>query len=137
MRSKFRIFFASLPVVLFSVSSCHHESFAERSVREAKEYTERFCPHRVDSCTVMDSITYSADDASMHYWYALQRSLDNDSVFSEEFMDRFQQVLEEEVRGSIAKKEYKKRGTTFVHHYRSESTGREYFCLSVAPEDYN
>lgn len=123
--------------LLTLLSACVGESYEERCYREALQYTERYCPRRVDSCTVMDSMTYDKSERILHHWYLVQRTLDNDSVYTDEFKERFHDVVEDEIRGSVAKREQKERGTTFIHHYVSERTGKEYFQIIVGPDDYN
>ena len=49
---------------LLGVCACHFESFDERCAREAREYTEKQCPRRMDQYTLMDSLTY--DTARLH-----------------------------------------------------------------------
>ena len=42
---------------LLGFCACHFESFDERCAREAREYTEKQCPRRMDQYTLMDSLT--------------------------------------------------------------------------------
>lgn len=134
MRSNLPIL-AALAMAALSIG-CGGESYEERCRREAADYTERYCPRRVDSCTVMDSLTYSTEDRTLHYWYMVQRTLDNDSVYTEQFKECFHDILEDEIRGSITRREQKEMGTTFRYHYVSERTGKEYFQVVITPENY-
>ena len=67
---------------LLGFCACHFESFDERCAREAREYTEKQCPRRMDQYTLMDSLTYDDHSRTLNYYYTLEGVLDNDTVMN-------------------------------------------------------
>ena len=120
---------------LCGLSSCQ-ESFDERCTREAREYTEKQCPRRMDAYTVMDSLTYDTPSRTLHYFYTLEGLLDNDSVTSAEFQDALKDLLHKYIMNSVDLKTYKEKGLNFCYHYYSRSTGKERCKALFTPTDY-
>lgn len=101
------------PAVLLCVSlmlcACNFENFDKRCAREAKEYTEKQCPRRMDPYTVMDSLTYQEHTHTLAYHYTLEGKLDNDSILTRELFDAFAQQLRKELINSVDLKMYKEK----------------------------
>ena len=60
---------------LLGFCACHFESFDERCAREAREYTEKQCPRRMDQYTLMDSLTYDDHSRTLNYYYTLEKGI--------------------------------------------------------------
>lgn len=125
-----------LCAVLGGTTSCHHESFDERCAREAREYTEKQCPRRMDAYTMMDSLTYDMTSHTLNYYYTTEGMLDSDSVMTSEFHDALERLLHEHILNSVDLKIYKEKGINFGYHYYSKSTGKERYQVLFTPEDY-
>ena len=93
--------------------------------KRAAAFTLNYCPQRKDSCQTLDSITYRAEDNSVHNWYVLNGVLDNDTLFSKQLKDMLHDELLSNLKKSLQLKKYKDAGVTFVYHYRSATSGKE------------
>ena len=59
------------------------ESLEDRCAREAKEYTEKNCPTRMDKNIILDSMAFERDTHTLHYYYTLTGFADRDGVMEE------------------------------------------------------
>ena len=78
---------------LLGFCACHFESFDERCAREAREYTEKQCPRRMDQYTLMDSLTYDDHSRTLNYYYTLEGVLDNDTVMNAQACESLKDLL--------------------------------------------
>jgi len=69
-----RIFVIACCAIL--LISCH-ENLEDRAAREAKEYTEKFCPTPVNNFTRTDSVVFEKDTKTYHYYCTLTGLMDN------------------------------------------------------------
>ena len=95
-----------LLATLLGLAACQHESFDERCGREAREYTEKQCPRRMDDYTMMDSLTFDRASRTLTYYYTMEGMLDTDSMATPEFgearrllkfLNNFQAVAADEI----------------------------------------
>lgn len=124
-----------LPVVL-SLASCRSENFDERSAREAREYTQKQCPRRLDHATVLDSMVYDIPSRTLHYCYTLEHELDNDSVLTPEIRSLFREQLLKALNGSIDLKHHKEYGVAFEYRYYSRKNKRLLMQERFEAEEY-
>ena len=127
---------AALTAAVLVLSACSSTSREERFQRECEEFTLNYCPQRKDSCQTLDSITYRAEDNSVHNWYVLNGVLDNDTLFSEQLKDMLHDELLGNLKKSLQLKKYKDAGVTFVYHYRSATSGKELHKAVIGAESY-
>ena len=127
---------AALTAAVLVLSACSSVSREERFQRDCEEFTLTYCPQRKDSCQTLDSITYRAEDNSMHNWYALNGMLDCDTLFSEKLRDMLHDELLGNLKKSLQLKKYKDAGVTFVYHYRSATSGKELHQVAIGKESY-
>lgn len=127
---------AALTAAVLVLSACSSVSREERFQRDCEEFTLTYCPQRKDSCQTLDSITYRAEDNSMHNWYALNGMLDSDTLFSEKLRDMLHDELLGNLKKSLQLKKYKDAGVTFVYHYRSATSGKELHQVAIGKESY-
>lgn len=116
--------------------SCNYESFEKRCMREAKEYTMKYCPKRMNDYTMMDSLTFDQTSNSLCYYYSLEGILDNDSIFSPDVTDTFTEQIKKELTNSVELKAYKEKDINFCYLYISKSTGKTLYRVNFTPEDY-
>lgn len=69
-----RLFFTIL--LIPALSSCH-ENLEDRSAREAKEYTEKYCPTPVVNGSRTDSVTFQKETKTYTYYCSFVGKLDN------------------------------------------------------------
>ena len=93
------------------------ESLEDRCAREAKEYTEKKCPYKMDDNITMDSMTFERDTHNLHYYYTLTGFADRDSVMEE--VDAVG-ALKEDLRNSTTLRVYKENKYRFAYTYHSE-----------------
>lgn len=118
------------------ILSCRFESFEERCQREAREYTEKQCPRRMDEYTVMDSVTFDIKNRTLSYFYTMEGVLDSDSVLTPEAIENFREVLGEHLKNSVELKTQKEEGVTFNYSYYSKATGTLRFSVVYDREYY-
>lgn len=56
--------------------SCH-ENMEKRAQREAREYTEKYCPTPVQNYTRTDSVVFDIDTKTYHYYCSITGDLDD------------------------------------------------------------
>ena len=120
---------------LIGLVSCT-ENFADRCRREAREFTEKQCPHPVDPMIDLDSMLYVDEPQGFAYYYTLHGEADNDSLITDELMEVFRNRLCDKLRTDITMKPYKERQFSFSYIYKSKSTGKELVNIMLTPEDY-
>lgn len=72
-----RLFFTIL--LIPALSSCH-ENLEDRSAREAKEYTEKYCPTPVVNGSRTDSVTFQKETKTYTYYCSFVGKLDNAQI---------------------------------------------------------
>ncbi|MCI6249944.1 MAG: hypothetical protein MR641_01805 [Bacteroidales bacterium] len=133
---KFRktISVAALAVLLTSCGG----TFDERLDAEAREYTEKHLPALVEPGHMLDSITYEADQRTLHEWHTFLGQLDTpeaESVMKENETMMRQTVLEN-LRQDTKWQTCKEEGIRFAYHYRSTRTGDTIMVIVLEPSEY-
>ena len=122
--------FATL--VLF-MASCQ-ESLEDRCAREAKQYTAKNCPVRMDKNIIMDSLTFEKATHTLHYYYRLTGLADKDGALDS--IDA-KSLLKNELKNSTSMKTYKDNGYNFAYTYHSEKdTKKVVFEAIFTEKDY-
>ena len=124
-----------LPALWGLMAACQ-ENFDERCAREAREYTEKQCPRRMDICTIMDSLTYDEATHTLNYYYTLEGELDTDSMMNKENCGKIEDLLRKNIINSVELKTYKENGINFSYCYHSKTTGKARLQVRFTPEDY-
>lgn len=129
------------PILLLVLSAallgaCRQETFEERCAREAREFTEKQCPRRLDPFTMMDSIVYDRSSRTVLYFYTLDGLMDVKVSFMQKLHDELQKLLIENVVNSTELKQHKESKMNFAYKYFSKSSGDLLFEVRVTPEDY-
>lgn len=130
---KKNFFILILPII---VGACAFEDFDKRSAREAKEFTEKQCPRKIDKFTTLDSMIYDIPSKTLEYYYTLSGDLDNDTIFTIGIWNDFKNILLEDVANSVELKRYKEHDVHFCYRYFSEKNGKLKYEATFSPEDY-
>lgn len=129
--------YLSAAVLAVLLTSCGG-TFDERLDKEAREYTEKHLPALVEPGHMLDSITYEADQRTLHEWHTFLGQLDTpeaESVMKEnETMMR--QTILENLRQDTKWQTCKEEGIRFAYHYRSTRTGDTVMVIVLEPSDY-
>ena len=110
------------------------ESLEDRCAREAKEYTAKNCPARMDQNIILDSLTFERNTHTLHYYYRLTGIADN-----EEKLDSLKAVktLKDGLKNTTAMKTYKDNGYNFTYTYHSERDPKKVlFEATFTEKDY-
>ena len=122
--------FATL--VLFT-TSCQ-ESLEDRCAREAKEYTAKNCPAKMDQNIIMDSLTFEKQTHTLHYYYRLTGVADREG--SLDSIDA-KKLLKDMLKNTTSMKTYKDNGYSFAYTYHSEKDPKKVlFETTFTEEDY-
>ena len=105
-------------IVLFAmvIAACQ-ESLEDRCEREAKEYTAKNCPAKMDSNLRIDSLTFDRKTHTLHYHYTLTDFADRPGVLEAAGAE---DLLRKELKNTTTMKTYKDQGYNFRYTYRSE-----------------
>lgn len=114
------------------------ENFDERCQREAKEYTRKFCPRKMESFTTLDSTTYDIKSRTYYYWYTLSGKFDTPEAISsfQQEHERLRTAMQKSLINSVELKKCKEEGINFTYVYRSASTGYKILELRFTKKDY-
>ncbi len=121
---------------LLLLGSCNYETFEEKCAREAREYTEKQCPRRIDPYTVIDSMTFDAPERELTYYYTLEGELDDKELMSADLLTDFETSLCKALVTSVEMKTYKEHGLNFQYTYVSQSTGEVLATVRLTPDMY-
>jgi len=115
------------------LSACQ-ESLEDRCAREAKDYTKKNCPAKLDKNINIDSLTFERETHTLHYYYTLTGKADNEGVMEE---INGVQILKDNLKNSTAMKTYKEKGYRFTYTYRSEKDPSKILMeVTLTDKDY-
>ena len=115
--------------------SCH-ESLEQRAQREAREYTEKFCPTPVQNCTRTDSVVFDIATKTYHYYCSATDELDNKKVFDLN-SGKITEALLANVKEGTSFRPYKNEGFAFQWTIRSDKDKRTvYYDRKFTAKDY-
>lgn len=111
------------------------ESLEDRCAREAKEYTRKHCPAKIEKNINIDSLTFERVTHTLHYYYTLTGKADHEGIMDE---INGPQILLDNLKNSTAMKVYKENHYNFAYTYRSEKNPSIVLMEVVLSEkDYN
>ena len=70
-------------VVFALLLAACQESLEDRCAREAKDYTRKNCPVKLDNTTTLDSMTFERETHTLHYYYRLTGVADQDTLLQQ------------------------------------------------------
>lgn len=129
--------FLLLPLTL-CLASCKFENFDERSAREAREYTQKQCPRRMDPATVLDSMVYDIPSRTLRYCYTMENELDDatELILNPEIRSLFREELLKALTSSIDLKHQKEHGVAFEYRYYSKKNKNLLMVERIEAEEY-
>ena len=126
-------------IILYSIigilglSGCQ-ESSTERCVREAKEANIK-CPKIIDSYTRLDSIKYSKEEHTFHYYHSLKGFSDEKLKNLVTSPDHKEQILQTLIN-TAEMRYYMEQSITFEYNYTSQASGKPLGSICIGPEQY-
>lgn len=121
---------------LLMTTSCHHATVDDRAEKEAREYTERYCPTPENDMQSMDSIHFDRDTHTFTYHYKLLGAADDPKVI-DKIQAKVRTALLEDLVSNTGTKLYKDHNFVFHYIFRSKSTRKILFEERFTAKDYN
>ena len=122
-----------IAILALILASCQ-ESLEDRCEREAKEYTAKQCPIRIDKTTRMDSLTFERETHTIHYYYTLMGNADSEVVLKN--IDAVG-ALKNELKNTTTMKVYKDNKYRFAYTYHSEKDPQKVLMeVAFTDKDY-
>lgn len=122
-------------MLLASLATACHESIEQRAEREAREYTEKYCPTPVENDAITDSIVFNTKTRTYITYITFTGMIDNRDAIEQNERTIRQEVLSQ-LRQNPGFKTYKDAGFIFEYICRSESDGKLLVHLRYTPKDY-
>lgn len=127
-------FLLSLITVVVLVSC--HESIEQRAEREAKEFTEKYCPTPVNNFTRTDSVVFYPSTRTYHYFCTFTDKMDDPKVISEN-KTTINELLRQAISASTDLKAYKDADFTFAYTCHSAKDPQKVlFEVQYTPKEY-
>ena len=116
--------------------SCH-ENMEKRAQREAREYTEKYCPTPVQNYTRTDSVVFDIPTRTYTYFCCVNGKMDNEELIKAHWQN-ISDGLREEVAANTGLKAYKEAGFCFRYlMYSNSKPGKLLYNITISPNDYN
>lgn len=110
--------------VLVSLLASCTESLEDKAAREAKEYTEKYCPTPYVNDSRTDSATFDKSTKTYVYYISLRNKADNKQVI-EANKDKLHKIQKEALDNNPGLKKYKEEHFTFRFIYHSAKNPKE------------
>ena len=125
------LLFVAATIVLLSCQ----ETLEEKASREARLYTEKNCPARIDEFLLIDSLTFEAGTHTLHYYYTLTGVADTMGVLCDSIA---REPLLKQLKNTTAMGAYKEKGYNFTYTYYSQKHPEKLVYETTFTEaDYN
>ncbi len=120
---------------LFLLTSCH-ESLEQRAEREAREYTEKYCPTPIVNFVRTDSIAFDKTTLTYKYYCTFSNKMDNIQLVKQN-ENQLRTALLTALRENTNIKVYKEAGYKFSYTMYSQKHPSEMlFTTTFGPKDY-
>ena len=96
-----------------------NESLEKRAQREAKEYTEKFCPTPVSNYTRTDSVVFYPETKTYHYYCSFVDRMDDAEIINQN-KQAIDDMLLKAIIQSTELKPYKEAGFSFAYTCHSD-----------------
>ena len=127
--------FVLLLVAAVTLTACH-ESLEDRCAREAKEYTEKYCPAPGGKNLIIDSMAFDRTTHTLSYYYSLKGDIDNAAIIQKQKNFLHKQMLGV-VRNATTMKTYKDAGYSFRYVYHSsKDKGQVLYDQTITKKEY-
>ena len=128
--------------LLFAVASfalmcsCHHNTIEDRAEREAKDYTEKFCPTPYTNDVRTDSLTFDKSSKTFTYYCRLRGLIDNPKVIAEN-ETKLKTAIRENFSNDTGTKIYKDAKFNFIYILRSDNDPKTILLkVKLTEKDY-
>ena len=111
--------FCFFAIIALIFAACH-ENIEQRASREAKDYTERFCPTPVVNNTRTDSVASDHERRGFIYYCSFLNDYDNEATINAA-RQGLHDALKETLSGNPELKTYIDEGFSFTYVVRSAS----------------
>ena len=122
-------------IVAATLTACNHESLEDKAEREAREFTEKFCPTPANNGVVTDSLVFDKTTNTFKNYYTFVDELD-DSATIATHAEKFRQFLVKQTHDNTRATSYKDAGYIYQYIYRSQKSGKEMLKVVVTKKDY-
>ena len=129
------LFFASLAISMVTLSACNHMSLEDRAEKDAKNFTERYCPTPVQNMQRTDSVVFDRSNHTFIYYYRLNGAADNAQTVAK-VRDKIRNALLTDLKNNTATKVYKDQGYNFRYVLHSEKTKEILYEIELTPKNY-
>ena len=110
--------------VLVSLLASCTESLEDKAAREAKKYTEKYCPTPYVNDSRTDSATFDKSTKTYVYYISLRNKADNKQVI-EANKNKLHKIQKEALDNNPGLKKYKEEHFTFRFVYHSAKNPKE------------
>lgn len=122
-----------IAVIGLMLAACQ-ESLEDRCEREAKAYTRKSCPMKIDRFTTLDSLVFERTTHTLHYYYTLDGEADSLGMLEQIDVE---QLLRNELKNSTTVKQFKDNKYRFAYTYWStKKPGERLYELVLTEKDY-
>lgn len=113
------------------------ESLEDRSAREAKEYTEKYCPTPIVNGTRTDSVKFLKTTKTYTYYCSFWNAKDNEFVIKD-YEPELRKLLIKGVKDNTSIEKLKEAGFNFEYIVRSgKNPDKVMFRQVITQKDYN
>ncbi len=121
-------------IIAAAMLTACQESLEEKAAREAREYTKKNCPAKIDETLYMDSLTFEKATCTFGYHYKLIGMADTIAAIEPE---RQRKSLVDGIKNATVLRDYKDKGYSFKYSYHSgKSPETVYYETTITAEDY-
>ena len=129
-------FLSILTLFILVFAGCKKQTLEEQFYEDARQFTLKNCPKKIDNYTTLDSCTFSIPQRTYFYNYTVRDDLDVDSLYTQELHDLFREQLLSDIKNSINLKGCKDAGVTFCYKYHSNRSGKVLMLQKFTKKDY-
>ena len=129
-------FLSILTLFILVFAGCKKQTLEEQFYEDARQFTLKNCPKKIDNYTTLDSCTFSIPKRTYFYNYTVRDDLDVDSLYTQELHDLFREQLLSDIKNSINLKGCKDAGVTFCYKYHSNRSGKVLMLQKFTQKDY-
>lgn len=129
------LLFTAITIFVAALPACNHASLEDRAEKEARDYTERYCPTPVQNMQRTDSIGFDRHTHTFSYYYRLNSAADNSQAIKK-VRNKIKSALLSELKGNTGSKAYKEQGYNFRYVLRSEKTKEILYEVTFSEKDY-
>jgi len=110
------------------------ESLEDRCAREAKAYTAKNCPAKMEENIIIDSLTFERATHTLHYYYRMTGIADKEDALDTVAAKK---ILKDGLKNTTSMKTYKDNNYNFAYTYHSSKDPKKVlFEVTFTKNDY-